>query len=73
MTTTIKVENAIRDRLKAQAARSGRTLGAQVEYLVDLGDRAVRYEELRAAIAATPPAEIDSYRAEVDDWSGVDR
>lgn len=73
MTTTIKVDDEVRDRLKRQAAVSGRTLGQQVEYLVGLGERSLRYRELQAAMDATSPEEWESYRAEAEAWERVDR
>jgi hypothetical protein len=73
MTTTIKVSNDVRDRLKAQAARSHRTLGAHLEYLASLGDRDARMRDLRDAIAATPPDALESYREETRAWDRIER
>lgn len=73
MTTTIKVSVDLRDRLKQQAAREGRTLGEQIEHLLALGDRAARFDALRSAIAATPAEKLESYADEVRDWESVDR
>ncbi len=55
MTTTIKVSEELRDRLKAQAARSGVTLGAHLANLADAAERRQRFETLRAQIASTAP------------------
>ena len=71
--TTIKVPAGLRDRLKRQAAAERRTLGAHLAYLAELGEREGRLRELRAAIAATPAADLDSYRAEVREWDRIER
>lgn len=68
MTTTIKVSDALRDRLKAQAARDGLTLGAHLARLADADDRRTRMRMLKAAISATPPAIAESHAAESADW-----
>ena len=73
MTTTIKVSNDVRDRLKVQAARAHRTLGEHLAHLADLGDREFRFEALRRAIADTPPELMESYATEVAAWEAVDR
>jgi len=70
--TTIKVSRATRDRLKAHAALRGETLGEHVEHLLDLADREDRFDALRAAIAATPPADRASYVRERDEWLDAD-
>ncbi|WP_455424306.1 hypothetical protein [Arthrobacter woluwensis] len=68
MTTTIKVSSELRDRLKAQASRDGVTLSAHLQHLADFEDRRRRMESLRAAIAATGPAEWSSWVEESSDW-----
>lgn len=73
MTTTIKVSTDVRDRLKAQAADAHRTLGEHLAHLADLGERQLRFDALRQAIAATPAEEMASYRAEVAAWERIDR
>ena len=73
MTTTIKVANDIRDRLKDQAARAHRTLGEHLAHLADLADREGRFEAMREAIATTPPDTMASYDAEVAAWEHLDR
>lgn len=73
MTTTIKVSNEVRDRLKAQATRAHRTLGEHLAHLVDLADREGRFQDLRQAIAATPPQAMQSYADEVAAWEQLDR
>ena len=59
MTTTIKVDDALRDRLKAQAARHGLTLGGHLAVLADAEDR-------RERLAGPPPAEDPNPQYEVD-------
>lgn len=63
--TTIKVDTALRDRLKAQAAEEGRTLGEHLTALAEREDRRRRMAALREAIAATPASSMQEYRAEV--------
>lgn len=68
MTTTIKVSNELRDRLKEQASRDGRTLGAHLAHLADAEDRRWRLSRLKAAIAQSTPKDAASYAAESADW-----
>lgn len=70
--TTIKVSSRTRDRLKAQAAASNRSLGAYLEVLADRADREARFEMLRRAIAATPPELMASYEVELAAWESAD-
>lgn len=72
MITTIKVPSEVRDRLKIQAALAHRTLGKHLEYLTELGERDARIASLRAAIAATPPEELASYREETRTWDRIE-
>lgn len=46
----------------------GGTLG-----IAELGDRAERFEALRAVIATTPADAMESYSAEVAEWDRIDR
>ena len=62
--TTIKVDSALRDRLKKQAQQADRTLGGHLADLADLADRQARFAALRESIARTPPDELASWRAE---------
>ena len=71
MPTTIKVSIELRDRLKAQAAEHGRTLGEHLAGLADRADREARLARLRRQIAATPPALRESYREETGAWDTV--
>src|ERR1700712_5063132 len=68
MPTTIKVSNELRDRLKAQAAASGLTIGEHIGVLADEADRRARFARLRAQIAATPAELRASYLDEVRAW-----
>lgn len=68
MTTTIKVSDDLRDRLKAQAHQAGRTLGAHLAALADLAEREDRFAALAVAIARTPPEALESHRAETAEW-----
>lgn len=71
-TTTIKVSTETRDRLKAQAAAAHLSLGEHLARLADAGDRALRFERLRAAMADEPQARRQAYEAERDTWLGAD-
>lgn len=68
MTTTIKVSDELRDRLKEQAARDGLTLGAHLTHLADAEDRRRRLDRLKSAIDASSSVDAGSYAAETDDW-----
>ncbi|MDL9979368.1 hypothetical protein [Microbacterium candidum] len=68
MTTTIKVSDELRDRLKAQAGREGLTLGAHLARLADAEDRRLRLQSLKTAIARTSPADVASHSAESAQW-----
>jgi len=68
MTTTIKVSDELRDRLKAQASRDGETLGAHLAHLADAEDRRWRLASMKAAIARTSHADAASYAAETGAW-----
>jgi hypothetical protein len=68
MTTTIKVSDELRDRLKEQAARDGLTLGAHLAHLADAEDRRWRLGQLKAAIARTAARDSESHTAESAEW-----
>lgn len=72
MTTTIKVSNEVRDRLKAQAAVSRRTLGEHLAHLADLADRTTRFDRLRVAIEATAPGDRATYESETAAWDRIE-
>jgi hypothetical protein len=68
MTTTIKVSDGLRDRLKVQAARDGLTLGAHLARLAEADDRAHRLSDLKTAIARTSGKNTAFYAAETAEW-----
>lgn len=68
MTTTIKVSDELRDRLKAQAGRAELTLGAHLAHLADSEDRRLRLQSLKTAIVRTSPADAASHSAESAQW-----
>lgn len=68
MTTTIKVSDELRDRLKAQASGYGVTLGAHLARLADAEDRRQRLDLLKRATAATTPVDAASHAAESAEW-----
>jgi predicted transcriptional regulator len=72
MTTTIKVSSEVRDRLKGQAALARRTLGQHLEYLAGLGERDARMAGLSAAMRATSPGDLASYREETRAWDRIE-
>jgi predicted transcriptional regulator len=72
MTTTIKVSDDVRDRLKAQAARDGLTLGAHLSRLADAEDRRQRLHALAEAIVQSPTDVLASHAAETAEWERVE-
>ncbi len=70
--TTIKVSTETRDRLKAQAAAAQVSLGEHLARLADAGDRALRFESLRAAIARESETDRLAYEAGRDEWLDAD-
>ncbi|WP_144875465.1 hypothetical protein [Microbacterium sp. 1.5R] len=72
MTTTIKVSDSLRDRLKIQAAGEGRTLGAHLERLADAEDRRRRLAAVKDAVAHTSAADSASYADETAEWEQLD-
>jgi len=72
MTTTIKVSNEVRDRLKGQAALAHRTLGQHLEHLAGLGEREARMTALRAARRATSAEDLASWREETSAWDRIE-
>lgn len=68
MTTTIKVSDELRDRLKEQAARDGITLGAHLAHLADAEDRRWRLHLMKSAIDASSSADAGPHAAETGDW-----
>ena len=68
MTTTIKVSDELRDRLKAQAVRDGLTLGAHLAQLADADDRQHRLLALQRAVAETTTEDMDTHAVESGAW-----
>ena len=68
MTTTIKVSDELRDRLKEQAARDGLTLGAHLAHLADAEDRRWRLQLVKSAIDASSSDAAGSHAAETGNW-----
>jgi predicted DNA-binding ribbon-helix-helix protein len=68
MTTTIKVSDELRDRLKSQASRDGLTIGAHLTRLADADDRRQRLSALKSAIAGTSAEGMASYETESAAW-----
>lgn len=71
MTTTIKVSDELRNRLKEQAARDGLTLGAHLvhlAHLADAEDTRWRLHLLKSEINAPSGADAGSYDAKAGDW-----
>lgn len=66
--TTIKVDSAVRDRLKEQARAHGRTLGEHLEALVEAESRRERLRAMQEAMAARPPD--PEYLSEAEAWTG---
>jgi predicted transcriptional regulator len=72
MTTTIKVSNQVRDRLKGQASRANRTLGQHLDHLADLGEREARMAALRGAVRSTSAEDLASWREETRAWERIE-
>lgn len=64
--TTIKVSTELRDRLKREAERHGRTMSGEIEALLEDALRRYKFEQLARAMEATPPDE--AYLAEAAEW-----
>lgn len=73
MTTTIKVSDELRDRLKVQAARDGLTLGAHLARLADFDDRRHRLLALQTAIAKTSIEDMESFAVESSEWERAEQ
>lgn len=70
--TTIKVTPVTRDRLKSHAQRADRTINDYLDMLIDLADRELRFDALRAAIANTSEEDMKSWREETEMWETVE-
>jgi hypothetical protein len=66
--TTIKVSRELRDRIKEQAQIEHRTLGEQLEYLVDQNSRDKDFEAMRQSMARMTPEDWADYREETAWW-----
>jgi hypothetical protein len=66
--TTIKVSSDLRDRLKVQAGAHDLTLGEYLSKLATIGERQMRREAMHAAVSATAPELLESYREETEFW-----
>lgn len=69
--TTIKVSSELRDRLKAQAGARQLTLGDYLAKLAVIGERQMRLEAMHAAMSATAPELLESYREETEFWDAA--
>jgi hypothetical protein len=67
MTTTVKVKERTRDRLKA-GAQGFRTMDGYLNYLLDQDQRRRDTEALKRAIEATSPQDMTSWQAEAEAW-----
>lgn len=66
--TTIRVGRAARDRLAALAAAHGRSIGAELESLLD----DVAWRGIEAAyLQLTDEDELERYRTEVETWAAA--
>lgn len=68
--TTIRVEADVRDRLAARAAAHGRSLGGELQAMLD--DMMWRGIEDGYRRLAASPAEMTAYQAEAAEWTSAD-
>jgi plasmid stability protein len=68
--TTIRVEQAVRNRLAARAARHGRSLGAELDAL--LGELDWQAIEVAYQRLAEQPAALASYQEEAESLTSAD-
>jgi plasmid stability protein len=68
--TTIRVEPEVRDRLAARAASHGRSLGAELEAMLD----EMMWQGIEAGYRklAESREEMAAYRAEAAEWTSAD-
>jgi plasmid stability protein len=68
--TTIRVEAGVRDRLAARAAAHGRSLGAELEAMLD----EMMWQGVEAGYRrlAASQAEMKAYQAETAEWIAAD-
>ena len=67
--TTIRVETELRDRLAAQAAANGRSLGAELRAMMD----EMMWQGIEAGYRrlAANPEEMAAYQAEAAEWTSA--
>lgn len=70
--TTIKVDSSLRDRLNEEAKRDGVPVGRLLEALLAERARSRRFAQMRAAMAATPADQRQSYEAETQAWAAAE-
>jgi hypothetical protein len=70
--TTIKVDTSLRDRLNEEARRDGVPVGRLLEALLAERARSRRFARMRAAMAATPADQQQSYQEETTAWGTAD-
>jgi plasmid stability protein len=68
--TTIRVETEVRDRLAAQAAANGRSLGAELRAMMD----EMMWQGIEAGYRrlAASRDEMAAYQAEAAEWTSAD-
>lgn len=71
-TTTIKVDSATRDRLKAQAAAAHLTLGQHLARLAAAADREARFVALDRAVRSTSDADRAGWEQETTAWEAAE-
>jgi plasmid stability protein len=68
--TTIRVESEVRDRLAARAAAHGRSIGAELQAMLD----EMMWQGIEAGYRrlATRREEMAAYQAETAEWTSAD-
>lgn len=70
--TTIKVDSATRDRLKALASARHLTLGQYLDLLTERAERSALFGQMRRDFATTTDAQWSEYHAEAELWQTLD-
>jgi hypothetical protein len=68
--TTIRVEAEVRDQLAARARAHGRSLGAELQAMLD----EIMWQSIEAGyrrLEADQPEEMTTYRAEAAEWTSA--
>jgi len=68
--TTIKVSQSTHRRLKV-GSKQYRSIDNYLNHLLEVEERQSMIESMRRAMAATPPDQMASWRAESDAWETV--